>query len=254
MKLRLKALLQRVLGLEMYLFLFSLFKIVTLKWDRVEGDFNYLVSLIDDTGVAIDAGANIGIMTVLFARKLRNGVVYAFEPMPLNFVTLQKIIAWFGLKNVVAYDYALGDETKQVEMVMPVNGSVRLQGISHVVQKDEHTEGDRVRVACKRLDDVDMLFASQIRITAIKIDVEGYEYFVLNGARRLINTYRPIIYCELTANDHYQKCLDLLVELKYDIKVLKDNNLDLFDPKTHLIQGNFFFIPQSSANTDTANL
>lgn len=244
MKLAVKAVLQHLLGLEVYLFLFSLIKIFTLKWDRVEGDFNYLLQLIDDTGIVIDAGANIGIMTVLLARKVKKGFVYSFEPMPVNFKTLQSIVTCFRLKNVRSYQWALGSKEGEIDMVMPVAGSVRLQGISHVIEGEESGKGDRARVLCKRLDDINAFFLPQSTVTAIKIDVEGYEYHVLEGSRRLISLHRPIIYCELTENENYGRSLDLINELEYDIKVLQCKQLEEFNPQVHRSEGNFFFIPK----------
>jgi FkbM family methyltransferase len=241
-----KKILQPLLGLERYLFLFSLVKIATLRWDRREGDFIHFLPFVPEEGDVLDIGANIGIMTVLLAKRVKRGTVHAFEPMPVNLKTLERVVTWFRLKNVITYSCALSNEEGEVEMVMPVIDSVRLQGISHVIREgiQGYNEGDRVRVAAKRLDDFEEFFSPHAKVTAIKIDVEGFEYFVFGGARRLLSTYRPVVYCELGDNDFRGKCLELFGGLNYEVKILENNRLNCFDPEIHRKYWNFFFIPR----------
>ncbi|MHB8625377.1 MAG: FkbM family methyltransferase [Aggregatilineales bacterium] len=242
MKHRVKKVLQSLLGIDRYLFLFAIIKIFTLRWDRLEGEFMRFLALVPDRGIVLDVGANIGIMTVLLARKARKGTLYVFEPMPLNFKTLERVVAAFRLKNVVAHPWALGNENTTLEMVMPVVDSVRLQGLSHVVREtiQDSNEGEYITVLCKRLDDMDVFFAPGKRVAAIKIDVQDFEYFVFDGARKLLTLHRPIIYCELGNNENRKKCLELFDALNYDVKVLERSELQDFDPQLHQWRWNFF--------------
>jgi len=246
MKLLIKSVLQRILGLENYLFLFSLFKITTLKWDAVEGDFLHLLSIIDDNGLVIDAGANIGIMSVLLAKKVSHGQVYAFEPMPINFKVLGKVIKWFRLDNVIIYPWALGNIEQELEMVMPVVGAVRLQGLSHIIDESKGPvdSGDRAGVICKRLDDISAFFEPNAKITALKIDVEGFEYFVFEGGQKLLSTHHPIIYCEISNADNVKKCAALLNPFNYEINVLVNHHLQVYEPQKHHGYWNFFLMPK----------
>ncbi|MEO1450970.1 MAG: hypothetical protein AAFV07_15680, partial [Bacteroidota bacterium] len=79
MKKAIQAFLQRLLGFRNYLFLFSLTKIHTLRWEPAskEGDFNHFLTLLDPQKDCLDIGANIGIMTVPMAKRSRR--VFAFE-------------------------------------------------------------------------------------------------------------------------------------------------------------------------------
>ena len=79
-------------------------------------------------------------------------------------------------------------------------------------------------------------------ITAIKLDVENFEYFVLDGGKQTIIKHRPIIYTELWENENRDKCFNFIRNLNYSIKVLQNNELVDFDKKIHTTQ-NFFFIP-----------
>ncbi len=57
------------------------------------------------------------------------------------------------------------------------------------------------------------------------MDVENFEYFVLEGGKELLKKHNPIIYTELWENENREKCFQLIKELDYEIKVLNDNNL-----------------------------
>ena len=244
MKALIKKTLQRILGFDNYLYIFSLFTIYTLKWNKNEKDFLFFLKLIPNDGIVLDIGANIGIMTAHLCRKLKNVTVYAFEPMPNNLKALQRIIRFFHLKNVKVMDFALGNEEGSVEMVMPVVDSVKMQGLSHVVHDsiEEFNEGTRFKVAVRKLDNLKELTESDKRVTAIKMDVENFEFFVLDGAKNLIRKHKPLIYTELWDNKNRDKCLNLIRELGYGVKVIQEGALVDFDSKRHSTQ-NFFFIP-----------
>ena len=247
MKHRIKKILQLLLGIDRYLFLFSIVKIFTLRWDQIEGEFMRFLAMVPDGGIILDIGANVGVMTVLLARKARRGTVYAFEPVPINYKALKKAVAFFGLRNVVAHPWALGDENSMVEMLLPVVDSVRMQGLSHVIHDtiQDSNEGEHMAVPCKRLDDMDIFFAPSKRVTAIKIDVQDFEYFVFEGAHKLLVLHRPLIYCELGYNDNRRKCLELFRTLNYEVKVLERSKLEAFDPQIHQLHWNFFILPRS---------
>jgi ubiquinone/menaquinone biosynthesis C-methylase UbiE len=74
--------LQKILGFNNYLFIFSVFKILTLRFDRKENDFFYFLRLLPENAIVLDIGANIGIMSVHLCKNVKKGMVYAFEPIP----------------------------------------------------------------------------------------------------------------------------------------------------------------------------
>lgn len=233
--------LQGLMGFRRYLFVFSWFKIKTLAWDRKEGDFNHFLSMIPENGLVLDIGANIGIMAVPLAKRCKNGMVHAIEPIPENFEALQRICKHFRLKNIKFHQMALGEENGELEMVMPEVKGVQMQGLSHAVHEsiDDYNEGQRYKVPQYRLDDLPDMVAN---VKAIKIDVENFEYFVFSGGRETLKKYKPIIYCELWANENRDKCFHLLSdELGYEIKVLIGKELVAYDPGKHDKQ-NFFFV------------
>lgn len=241
MKNTLKYLFQRILGYHRYLIWFAHYKIHTLHKDVHEKDFFYFLSLINpEKGAILDIGANIGIMTYHLSKRFPSTSIFAFEPIQSNVEALKKIITNYKLSNVLLYPIALGNETKEVEMVLPIQRRAKLQGLSHVKHESitEWNEGDVVQVPMKTLDEI----LSAEPISAIKMDVENFEYFVLQGGVALIKKNKPVIYTELWANLNREHCIEMLESLGYSTYILFKNNLVAYTPHYQHHQ-NFIFIP-----------
>lgn len=126
--------------------------------------------LLDDGGVFFDVGANIGSYS-LIASEQETVEVVAFEPHPMTFGLLQANVQRNQRRNVRLFNVALGSGNGTMELTN-VPGSA----MNHrTVRK---TEGS-VPVQCLRADSV----CQEIdRVpTVVKIDVEGFEYDVLEG-------------------------------------------------------------------------
>jgi FkbM family methyltransferase len=245
MKSTIKYILHKLLGFKNYLFVFSLFKIYTLKRDKNEKDFFQFLALIPPGTNVLDIGANIGIMTVHLARYIKNGTVYSFEPMPSNIYAFKRILNYFKLSNVKLFEIALGNSEGEAEMVMPIINAVRMQGLSHVVHNSitDNNEGERLKVPLKMLDKMEELMNSPQRISAIKIDVENFEFFVLDGARNLLAKNKPVVYAELWENENREKCFELFHQLNYKTVIIANNKAIEFDRSLHKTQ-NFIFLPR----------
>lgn len=141
-----------------------------------------LLPLIPVGGTVIDAGANIGTHTVQYAEKVGpEGTVVAFEPCPATFDCLA-----FNCRNlpqVWKYQGGLADKEGLGKLLLPSDtnmGAVALEFCN---------DGD------VELWTVDELVLG--RCDFIKIDVEGFEVVVLQGASGTISEFKPIIYIEL---------------------------------------------------------
>jgi FkbM family methyltransferase len=233
---------QKILGYHTYLFVFALFGIKRIKWGLGhEEEFSYFSKMIpDDDSVILDIGANIGVMSAHMAMTHRHAKVFAFEPIPDNQRTIEKVCNWHRLTNVTLFKTALGDEAGAIKMVVPVVGNAQMQGLSHVVEKDADADGQTFTVPVQRLDAIPELVAAN-RISAIKIDVENFEYYVLKGAHALLVQHKPIIYCELWDNERRTLCLAYMKELGYRIMTYQEQTLVPFTGQTVM---NFFFIPE----------
>lgn len=240
MKNSVKYILQRALGFHSYLYTFAKYKIRTLKSDEKENDFFYFLQLLNDgNGLVLDIGANLGIMSVHLAQALPSSTIHAFEPMPDNRLVFKRVIGKFKLKNVIFHEIALGEDEGTVKMIMPRNGRTRMQGLSHVKHETitEWNEGEEFDVPISKLDTV---FNGEA-IQGIKIDVENFEYFVLKGGERIIDSNKPIIYAELWDNENRQNCFEFLQKHGYQTYIVQGEKHIPFDSEKHHVQ-NFIFI------------
>jgi FkbM family methyltransferase len=138
----------------------------------------------------VDIGANMGAHTVNFAEMVGdNGKVFAFEPSRLVYYQLCGNIFANGYPNVYCENVALGDTTEttytSVEDLDYFSESVN-SGNTHVGQLGKHT------VPVKNLDDYNL-----DNVALIKIDVQGYEPYVLDGAKQTILKNKPTIFIEI---------------------------------------------------------
>lgn len=129
--------------------------------------------------LALDIGAHIGLWSVQLVQHFAD--VVAFEPHPDSFAALAENVAG---KNVMLYQCALGDGPS-------AGGTAWLSAIglaAHIATAP--TVGD-VEVTVTSLDSI--LFKP---IDFVKIDVEGFETFVLRGGEQTIRRDRPVIVIE----------------------------------------------------------
>lgn len=141
---------------------------------------------------AMDVGANVGLYTVLLARAVGDrGVVIACEPGGRNFEHLTENLGLNGLTNVRVFRKALGDTSGMAKLYSStVIGNSSLSG-----GKNEGAAYEDVEVI-----EGDRLIASENLPTprAIKIDVEGFEYAVLQGLQgTLRNRACQFVVCEV---------------------------------------------------------
>lgn len=242
MKNKTKYILQRILGFNNYLKIFSRFKIATLKSDKNEKDFFVFMDLLQNPLNILDLGANIGVMSVHLAERFPDATIHAVEPLQPNMDVLKYTIEKSKVQNVKTYQTALGDEVCTLQMVLPKDGETRLHGLSHVIHDsiDEWNDGEKFDVPCTT---VDLLFG-HLEVQGIKIDVENFEFFVLNGAQSLLKRCKPVVYAELWDNENRQKCFTLMQELGYEIHCVVDEQLSPWSSKIET--QNFVFLNKTA--------
>ena len=177
--------------------------------------------------VVIDIGANVGLFTTAFVAAAKPPkLVLAIEPSNYVFAILKIVTA--KLDRVRCRKLALSHESGEVQLKTPVkkSGSLRV-GLSHIGDGDEITAFVE-NVQAKRLDD--LLTAESItQVDIVKIDVEGAEQHVINGAPNLVNKTKPIWFIELvqgradnftgSASNIFQQFIDS----GYQAFILNDN-------------------------------
>jgi len=135
---------------------------------------------------AIDVGAYIGTHTLPMSSLCKK--VYSFEPNPALFSILKSNIKTNNIENVVYLPTALSDKNGMEEMDCRMSGTSRFR---HLIKKHR---GFVEKVVCKRLDD---LLPEVNDCCFMKIDCEGAEFQVLEGAVDFIDRNRPTIVIEV---------------------------------------------------------
>jgi FkbM family methyltransferase len=133
--------------------------------------------------VIIDVGANIGVHTVWLSRKVGpSGLIIAVEPEQTNFLILT-LNKWLNrLNNVLTIRVALASSITKGELVIP---RLSLMGQASTHAPSYSSKSYVVSVNFETLDNI--IFAQEIStVSAIKIDVEGAETSILQGAEKTI--------------------------------------------------------------------
>ena len=198
------------------------------EYAGIEGHF--LHSLVQQGQTVIEVGANIGPHTVGLAKQVGpSGKVFAFEPQRACFALLQSQLALNQLHNVVAFNDGVGAIAR--ELWLPRIDYAREGNFGGVsLQESGSPQQDKVNI--RRLDD---LFPDA-RVHLLKIDVEGMEREVIEGARSLIERCKPHLYVENDRTDKSSALISLIRDHGYR---LWWHIPGLFNP------GNFFNIRQN---------
>lgn len=148
--------------------------------------------LLDSGGLAVDVGANVGYVTNLMAvRTGSGGSVVAFEPEPAVFELLEGNVARWNTDSrtaaVEARQLALSSRSGTGQLESGGSPGDHM-GLSSLREAESGEDGNtfEFEVELARLDD---LFPSG-EIQVLKIDVEGHELAVLEGAERLLEERR----------------------------------------------------------------
>jgi FkbM family methyltransferase len=154
--------------------------------------------------VFVDVGANLGMYTLGLAKIITEnfGTVYSFEPQRILYYMLCGSIVLNDYENIFCYNKAVGDTNGEIDIpnfdyTKPLNfGSIEFTNTQKEKLSQNRAES-KEKVEIITLDG----FLKLNRLDFIKIDVEGMEINVLNGAKQLISKYKPIMFVEHLKND-----------------------------------------------------
>jgi FkbM family methyltransferase len=173
--------------------------------------------VITDGMNCIDIGCHLGSMLHEIVRRSPHGRHVAVEPLPYKAKWIKR-----KYQNVRVFETAIGDTNGTVAM----DWTPRRSGFSSLHVNKGADAAETVEVPINRLDD---LVGEEERFGFIKIDVEGAELFVFQGARRVVATSRPVILFECTESAisrfdiTAERVFDFVErEFDYQIYLLKD--------------------------------
>ena len=206
--------------------------------------------------VFIDVGGNVGNHSLFAAAHCQQ--VVAFEPVPYLYQHIRRKQRLNNLANVSVFNCALGEDTTVSSFLLPSSGN---QGTGRIPTVGESVTGETITVDIKNGD----AFLAEMginRVSLIKIDVEGYEPFVLRGLPDTMALCRPLVFFEwstASADQLHPSTILSLFPVSYKIFYVNSHRpaYFLFEHKRYQLQlahdtmpeGNYLAIP-TEAFTD----
>jgi FkbM family methyltransferase len=169
----------------------------TYDWDKIAP----FLAQATRRGTIADVGANIGNHALAFARHFER--VIAFEPNPQIWPAIERNIALNPWANIDLRKVGLSDEA--AELPIYVNDNHGLSTLLAGELDNANQVSARIVVGDDELADV--------KIDALKIDVQGFEPNVLRGLRRTIAASRPLIWVEISETTLHTPTVKALAEL-----------------------------------------
>jgi FkbM family methyltransferase len=166
--------------------------------------------------VIFDVGANVGQSALDYARQFPNACIYSFEPLASTYAELERCV--HGLKHIRVFRLGMGISPRQA--TLHVNADSKLNSLLHAPPNSTEAEVqiDSIEHFCavNHIDVIDLL----------KIDTEGYELEVLEGARSLLERQRvSLVLAECQPIQHQDMPFVSFVEL---CDKLRENGYELF--------------------------
>jgi len=200
-------------------------------WDKLrreiahgEPEMRLIPFLARPDRVSIDVGAFKGVYA--YALSKHSAAVHAFEPNPAMFAVLAANVSGFA-DRIVTHQLALSNAAGEAELRIPIKGSghVPSRASLSTVAVEEGFSAVRVRVA--RLDDLGIS-----NVGFMKIDAEGMEQSVLEGAAGMLRRDRPTLLIELEEEHRHEPLPQMVRAIRafgYDCLALCDGVLTPFD-------------------------
>ena len=201
-----------------------------------EEEINLVKKFIKPGTDSIDVGVYRGVYSYEMSKYSKK--VHSFEPNPIIFKYINK---------------NLSNQNNTINLKVPIRNSnfkkenfeeYYEMGLATIHQKNNFKDYENFKIETKKIDD----FSFDNKISFIKIDVEGHELEVIDGAKKTIKKNKPILLVEIV-KEHTKKnvheSINYINSLNYDsFFYYKKNiqnttsyaNLDLFN--------NFIFFPK----------
>ena len=180
-------------------------------------------SRLESCSNCIDVGCHKGEILDQIIHSAPDGTHYGFEPIPTLYENLRKKYSKHRKVHIV--DCALSDQSGTSTFNYVVSNP-SYSGLEKRKYDRPHEEDTEITVRVEMLDNI---IPEDLRIDLIKIDVEGGELGVLNGARKIMDRDKPIVIFEhgIGAADYYKSTPDQVFDYfaEFDMAVY---NLDSF--------------------------
>ena len=195
---------------------YQLREILRSNWEKVMLN---LLNLCNGETFFLDIGANAGVISCLLSKKIKFG--FAFEPVPSSFSRCVKNLNINNFTNIIPLQIAVSNAddlimlTNLKEALTNYQININTEEGSATAQRDGSVTSLSVKLDSFLIPYIDKISPLNL---LIKIDVEGFENFVLEGSHDLLSLNLPMILClEYNSDEEYLVSISNKLE-KYNFK------------------------------------
>jgi FkbM family methyltransferase len=202
-----------------------------------ENELSFMRSMVREGDTVIDVGAYIGTHSLAFASYVGPaGHVISIEPQSRSFELLKRNVEANGLKHV-QLENAIASSSAHEELIPSIDigspGSYGSESLRDVLSADRRGELQQSASDPRAALAVKSIALDELNVSAcalIKIDVEGMEDMVLQGAAETIRRWQPSIYAECNCLEDGLRTFALLKKIGYKVRahVVRAYNPDNF--------------------------
>jgi FkbM family methyltransferase len=189
-----------------------------------EKEISFIYKYLKNYGknfIFIDVGANYGIFTFLFTKLAKQS--YVIEPIK---ECIEYIQSGISRKSVNFINKVASNNTKNLTLNTPIVSGTKIYGQSSV--SNEFNQYVKTEVESFKIDELESQISShKFQLIFLKIDVEGHELQVLEGAKNLISNNKCILLIEVEKrhNKDYLKVFELLRNIGFTSFYVNKNSL-----------------------------
>jgi FkbM family methyltransferase len=194
---------------------------------------DYVVSVLKKGDVFIDIGTNIGLFSLVASKIVGDkGKVICFEPSPSTFSRLVENVQLNDFKNIDLRNIGLSDAREEMTFYISDNG---YDAWNSFAPSQDNKLSSSIIVPVSTLD-IELKDVDASKIKLIKIDVEGWEKFVLYGGKDFFVNFSPIVMVEFTEENTFNagysvhEIYDIMQNFGYVWYVINNGKLVL-EPK-----------------------
>ena len=229
-----------------------------------EAELYLLPYLVPKASIAIDIGSNYGLYSYHLSNLVGGcGKVYGFEPIPITFNTLSKVLKILSITNITITKQGLSNFVGSALFEVPLqDGGHLMGGQAHLLNSDSINADQSSKSSWRntktfecQVNVLDRVIPNdeKHRVSFIKLDTEGCEFLILDGALETITASKATLLIEI--NPQYLEyfkislaaSLEKLAILDYKLYSYKETSRSLvIISDSEIVEANYIFIHNSN--------
>lgn len=225
------------------------------KQNNIEPELLLLPFLLDQNKLFIDVGSNKGVFIYAALKKISASHIFGFEPNPILYKKINSVF-----KGVNLFENAVSNKSGEAILTVPFTNQQPDDSLASLNQTKAAVNAFTFKV---RLISLDEFFRDKkTQIGLIKVDVEGHELDVIDGAAEVILKHQPYLIIEIEQRHHSKNITEIINDIicRFSYKAYyflpAENKLISFSNSPQIYQSkddfgtinyvnNFIFLPEN---------